>query len=330
MKKTDLPTFVGFGVMAVFLFCVSATISVRSNPLPNPNPRDPNLLRKADSLPRELVALRDALAPERLVGQSDSETRAAAAAWFEAAAARGLSSREAFALVMPDNDFYTAHLADRDTKDEIVNLAEGDTPIARRYALVAARIPNAELVAARAEAIAETYWKLDDRAAMPASAHAAPLERRLARVPTKRELWYAHQDALDVFFYDVERAGDEEIGPEIRSMTDGVVVASSDDWVGDETPEGYVSGGISPRRGDGVIVYDPRDRCYYVYIHFSSVGAPLGTVVRAGDLLGRGGNTGINARKPYHGEHVHLEIYDAARNLWFSAAKIRSFVLALF
>jgi murein DD-endopeptidase MepM/ murein hydrolase activator NlpD len=36
-----------------------------------------------------------------------------------------------------------------------------------------------------------------------------------------------------------------------------------------------------------------------------------GDILTPGTVIGRGGNTGINACKKEHGQHVHFEIYDA-------------------
>ncbi|MCX7025483.1 MAG: M23 family metallopeptidase [Spirochaetes bacterium] len=333
MKKTDLPTVVGFIVMALFLFCVSATISARPYPLPAFIPATP-LRADSDGIPGVFLsdgpsALKNGLAPARLAAMSVAETRAAAELWFEKAAESGIEGRESFALVMPDNDFYMARLSDEDTRNDIKDLADGDSPIALRYARILSMIPEAEKIAARYETIAETWWKLDARAAAPVSRPVAPFRKSQAIVPTKASLRQAHQDALDVFFAEVERDGVIEKGPDIRSMTDGVVVAASIDWLGDDTPEGYVSGGISPRAGNGAIVYNPAERRYYLYFHFSSTFKAASELVKAGELLGRGGNSGYNARKDGHGEHVHLEIYDAAQNRSFSSTKIRSYILSL-
>jgi murein DD-endopeptidase MepM/ murein hydrolase activator NlpD len=70
------------------------------------------------------------------------------------------------------------------------------------------------------------------------------------------------------------------------------------------------------------VIYDPSSRRYCSYFHFSSLALRRGEVVAAGAVLGRGGNSGMNARIKGHGEHVHLEIFDAARNESLSSSEI--------
>ena len=70
------------------------------------------------------------------------------------------------------------------------------------------------------------------------------------------------------------------------------------------------------------MIYDPTARVYCSYFHLNTVALKIGTVVKAGDTVGRGGNSGANARKKGHGDHVHIEIFDAARDTALSSYEI--------
>jgi murein DD-endopeptidase MepM/ murein hydrolase activator NlpD len=114
-------------------------------------------------------------------------------------------------------------------------------------------------------------------------------------------------EALDIF---VTREG-----VPVRSPVSGVVVASGDDWVGHfERRKGlvYVSGGLSRRAGNGVMIYDPGSGKYFYFAHLQggSVSVHAGDVVRAGQVLGRVGHTG-NASEPGHGKHLHFAVKHA-------------------
>jgi murein DD-endopeptidase MepM/ murein hydrolase activator NlpD len=141
-------------------------------------------------------------------------------------------------------------------------------------------------------------------------------------LPPKRELALSHPYALDVFFHHVERSGEAEKGPLIRALRPGIVVASARDWSGGQGLSAYRGGGLSPASGNGLVVYDPASRLYCSYFHLNSVLPRTGAAVEAGAPLGRGGNSGMNARKKNHGEHIHLEIFDAAHDAPLSAYQI--------
>jgi murein DD-endopeptidase MepM/ murein hydrolase activator NlpD len=141
-------------------------------------------------------------------------------------------------------------------------------------------------------------------------------------LPPRRELPLSHPYALDVFFHHVERSGEAEKGPLIRALKGGIVVASARDWSGGQGLSAYRGGGLSPASGNGLVVYDPESRLYCSYFHLSSVLPRTGSLLEAGDAIGRGGNSGMNARKKDHGEHVHLEIFDAAQDEPLSAYQI--------
>jgi len=132
--------------------------------------------------------------------------------------------------------------------------------------------------------------------------------------PARSELRKAHQYALDIFFFRVERSGGAERGPSIHALYPGIVVCSASDWNGGQGEAAWRSGGLSPAAGNGVVVYDPATRRYVSYFHLSSTSCRAGDIVKAGEILGRGGNTGVHARTTGHGEHVHVEIFDCARD----------------
>ncbi len=138
---------------------------------------------------------------------------------------------------------------------------------------------------------------------------------RLSSKPRESEYDYSHTFALDIFLQDVETnpiTGLEK-GPLLFSLTDSIVLGTSSDWRGGEELSEYNSGGITPKAGNGVILYAPRQSRYYLYFHLHDIMVRPGALIPAGYPLGHGGNTGVNARKPGHGEHLHLEIYEASQ-----------------
>ncbi len=141
-------------------------------------------------------------------------------------------------------------------------------------------------------------------------------------LPPKSELPLSHPYALDIFFYSVERSGEAERGPVLHALYPGIVVASASDWSGGRGISKWKGGGLSPASGNGLVIFDPSTRRYCSYFHMSSVGPRTGDWVEAGEALGRGGNTGMNARMKGHGEHVHIEIFDSARGESLSAYEL--------
>jgi murein DD-endopeptidase MepM/ murein hydrolase activator NlpD len=141
-------------------------------------------------------------------------------------------------------------------------------------------------------------------------------------LPPKSELPLSHPYALDVFFRNVDRSGEAERGPLLRALYPGIVVAAASDWSGGQGISAWTKGGLSPAAGNGLVIYDPASRRYCSYFHLSSLSLRLGDVVAAGRTIGRGGNTGMNARIKGHGEHVHIEIFDAVRNKSLPSSEI--------
>lgn len=142
--------------------------------------------------------------------------------------------------------------------------------------------------------------------------------------PKNKELKYNHQNAIDIFFKKVAKKNGEEIGPPIYSFTSGIVVVSENDWVGSTTLDSYIKGGISPKSGNGVIIYDPIRKQFILYFHLSQTNVVKGQIIKAGELIGFGGNTGINARKAGHGKHLHLEIYSVIKDRFLNCYELKS------
>jgi murein DD-endopeptidase MepM/ murein hydrolase activator NlpD len=161
---------------------------------------------------------------------------------------------------------------------------------------------------------AQRFHAMDERAIAAYLAKAPfPFSKADFWFTPREELKHAHPYALDVFFKSFRRENGEHSGPKIRSLYPGIVVAAAGDWEGGAGASSYIRGGLSPAAGNGVVVFDRITRRYYVYLHLKDIAVGVGDIVRAGDILGRGGNTGMNARRPDHGGHVHIEIFDCER-----------------
>ena len=134
----------------------------------------------------------------------------------------------------------------------------------------------------------------------------------LSTKPNPREYALSHTYALDIFLREVDLLPFSTLqkGPLIFSLADSIVVATDSSWKGGDDLDTYRSGGITPKAGNGAILYCPSQRRYYLYFHLHDVLVAPGAVIPRGYPIGHGGNTGTNARKKGHGEHLHLEIYD--------------------
>ncbi|MDD4611205.1 MAG: M23 family metallopeptidase [Patescibacteria group bacterium] len=127
-------------------------------------------------------------------------------------------------------------------------------------------------------------------------------------VPGKSELSKNHTFAIDLY-YPSKMQGEREIGPEICSLKAGIVLGCADDWQGGATESEYQGGGTSPKSGNAIIIFNPKNYELYYYAHLDSVNVKPGDFVNSGQVIGIGGNTGLNARKKGHGNHVHFEIH---------------------
>ncbi|MEX2052415.1 MAG: M23 family metallopeptidase [Candidatus Paceibacterota bacterium] len=103
-----------------------------------------------------------------------------------------------------------------------------------------------------------------------------------------------HSDALDLFTTE---------GSQIKAMLGGVVVLAEANWNGVDDMSTS-----SSRGGNSVIIYNPHNQSFYRYAHMKTILAQTGEVLRTGGSVGTVGSTGVNASKPGHGGHLHLEI----------------------
>ncbi len=252
-------------------------------------------------------------------------------AWARAAAADGLISERELAAVLPSPAFILARTSPDEYADDIRLSAEGAGAFARAYGPIDEAMPGSNAAGARLEAaLGEIHAVRSSLAAGPGSAGLrAPLPRGQRWIASAEDLKKTHRHALDIFFVGEGERGSAEKGPAIRSMSPGFVVAAADDWVGGEGAAKYRRGGLTPRAGNGAVVYDPGARRYYTYFHMHDVSVRPGRWVDAGEVLGRGGNTGTNARKRGHGGHLHLEIYEASEDRALDCWELRDLVLSL-
>lgn len=240
----------------------------------------------------------------------------------------GQSPASALALTFPRPDSILSMLAlDRDV-DDFAEAGEGEGAAAAHYrrAAEAARVFR-PLRASFAHLFTEA-WKA--QTGLPVALKEGPgiALKDLAppgnlEAPKLGELAFSHPYALDIFFTRVQRHGKTEIGPPISALEEGLVVAASGNWRGGEGAAAWRGGGLSPSAGNGVVVYAPLSGRYYSYFHLSDVAVEAGDRVWRGTFLGRGGNSGANARKADHGRHLHLEIFDSRADQAFSAWEIR-------
>jgi len=111
--------------------------------------------------------------------------------------------------------------------------------------------------------------------------------------------WEERHEGIDIF---------AKLGSKIYAPVSGVVVASSDDWVGHwDRKKGLVheGGGLSSLSGNGVLLFSPKDTSYYFMIHMDEVYVNTGDVISQGTVLGNVGESG-NPFSPYSQPHLHL------------------------
>ncbi|HRW25346.1 MAG TPA: M23 family metallopeptidase, partial [Spirochaetia bacterium] len=276
---------------------------------------------------RRATAAAAALRPEALDGLSAGEARTRARALSARAEAAGLDPASILARASPGRDWVQARLVMRRDEENLRLDAAADNAYGRAYAAIRDSLAETRATAEAVEAAVGELWRryADEKADAPL---VSPLARYDQWIPGTRALRASHQYALDIFFTSLSRDGVVEKGPAIVSMSRGVVVSAADDWVGGDRPSAYVSGGLSPKAGNGVVVYDPPSGRYYAYFHLSDVAVRTGQLVEPGQKLGRGGNTGVNARRRGHGGHLHLEIHDADGTA-LSAFELRDLILSI-
>jgi murein DD-endopeptidase MepM/ murein hydrolase activator NlpD len=274
----------------------------------------------------ELEALNRRLEPTAVASVGNAETAVVAKSLIRAARLDGMDPREILKAAFPEPRRILGMLALNRDIDDFLEYAGRDDAAGKYYREEAKISLEMRPLRGRYEAaFAAAYDDLAESMGAPVLLRrkrpyiAAPGDVWL---PPRSDLSQSHPYALDVFFYRVDRNGEAERGPVIHSLYPGIVVAAASDWSGGQGVSKYRGGGLSPASGNGVVVYDPSSRLYCSYFHMSSVAQRTGAVVAAGAALGRGGNSGMNARMAYHGEHVHIEIFDASRNAPLSSAEI--------
>lgn len=278
----------------------------------------------------ELDALCRRLAPKAVAGEGQSEAASAADSLVRVAMLEGVDPAELLAAAFPQPCEILGMLSlDRDI-DDFRDYADRDDAVGDYYREEARISLSMRPLRGRYEAVfasasaALSGW---DRSRAGDRVRPYVAEPEEVWLPPKSELPLSHPYALDVFFQHVERNGESEKGPVIKALYPGLVVASSSDWSGGQGLAAYRGGGLSPASGNGVVIYDPATRRYCSYFHLNTVQLRTGALVKAGSPIGRGGNTGMNAHKKGHGEHVHIEVFDALKDMPLSAYEIREMLV---
>jgi murein DD-endopeptidase MepM/ murein hydrolase activator NlpD len=274
----------------------------------------------------EINGLARDLAPSSIAKKDEKEAAASAQRLVDAARLAGIDPREALSAAFPGAGDVIAMLSlDRDIDDflEYSNRkdAAGDYYRAEAERSIAMRPLRGRYDAAFAAAAVSLSG---------GSAQASGLVGKKPYLASPKDVWLperselalSHPYALDVFFFRVERSGEAERGPVIRALYPGIVVAAAADWSGGQGIATWKGGGLSPASGNGVVIFDPKTRRYCSYFHLSSLALRSGDYVAAGSIIGRGGNSGMNARTKGHGEHVHVEIFDSDKGVPLSAYEI--------
>ncbi len=269
--------------------------------------------------PRSLALLRDALSPAALEGLAPALARERALAWLAAVPERKKKdSQGLLASILPPAEWFQARLIMERDEPTLRGDALTGGAYGAAYKDILGALKGTRASAPALEATLTAIWsekRLGD--GLVEGIH-APLVNNERWLPTNTTLAASHRYALDIFFTKVRRKGAEEIGPVIRSMSSGIVVAASGDWNGSDRASQYRSGGLSPKAGNGVIVFSPELGSYFVYFHLHDLSVEPGQIVAAGQSLGHGGNTGVNARKKGHGQHLHVEIHESNGKVWTS------------
>jgi len=289
----------------------------------------PDGIPAADSLPvGDLRLLSAALEPVALAGLLPQAGSERARAWAAAVKDGGSSPVSALGEILPPTPWFQARLIMERDEAVLEGNAGADSPSGRAYQAILDALPSVKDAAPAFEAALTALWTDTPGLARLARGPVAPLARSQRWMPPKDSLDASHRYALDIFYTNVRRSGAEETGPAVRSMTRGIVVAAAGDWKGGDELSSYLSGGLSPKSGNGAIVFCPDDGRFYAYFHLKDVNVRPGQLIPAGQLLGHGGNTGANARKKGHGEHLHIEIHTGPGEA-LSSYDIRSFVIGL-
>jgi len=266
---------------------------------------------------------------------SPEEAAFVAFRWARESSKTGPLTDQDVEAILPSPAFFLARTAAQSDVDDIKASADGDNAFSRAYKPMAQAIPGSNAAGARVEAVLDVIYGFRTSLAQENTEGGQkqtlypPVPREERWIAPAEELKKTHQNALDIFFYHQSGWVFGEKGPVIRSMSPGIVVAAANDWNGGDNEEKYRRGGLTPRAGNGAIVYDPGTRRYYTYFHLHDVSVKPGQIVSPGTPLGHGGNTGTNARKRGHGGHLHLEIYNADTNEALDCYGLRDLILFL-
>ena len=121
--------------------------------------------------------------------------------------------------------------------------------------------------------------------------------RRESFIPKVREGVETHE-ALDIFAQE---------GSQVYSPFNGIIVTSGDFWKGGYNKDlVYYGGGLTPKAGNAIVIYNPDEHGYMWIAHFQEgLLVKTGDIVRNGQILGKVGHSG-SASKTGHGNHVHV------------------------
>ncbi len=288
--------------------------------------------KKTDKTPTlslsDLRLVSRSLEPGALQGQHEATITARADAWVKEIRAQGAEPSLAIGELLPGTAWFQARLITSRDEKTLSEDAGTKTEFARQYAEMEEILPTVREQAPYVEIMLTALWKEISDLSSSQKSTVLPLQRKDYWIASRRDLNASHQYALDIFFKSVKKIGAEETGPQIKSMSYGIVVSVASDWAGGDKQSNYKKGGLSPKAGNGVIVFNPDNGRYYAYFHLKNAAVHPGQFVLPGTPLGNGGNTGINARKKGHGNHLHVEIHETDGTAWSSFA-IRDLILSI-
>jgi hypothetical protein len=280
----------------------------------------------------------DILAKEAIGAIDPAEIHAIGRYLVARVLSRGSSLERRMQSILPKNSEVLAMLArDRDL-DDYIEYATMDGASGQYYQTVVDLVPQMKPLRGHYEKLYSGIFEEmhvnglieDPLATYPLAGEyrSGVTLPRLSTKPRESEYDLSHTYALDIFLRDVVRNSHTgvEKGPVIFSLSDGLVVSVDSSWSGGEDLSNYRNGGITPKAGNGAIIYSSRLGRFFLYFHLQTVFLKKGDAIQSGQPIGYGGNTGTNARKPGHGEHLHLEIYDSKSASFLKNKEIARFV----
>jgi murein DD-endopeptidase MepM/ murein hydrolase activator NlpD len=105
--------------------------------------------------------------------------------------------------------------------------------------------------------------------------------------------------AHDIFIYDSDQNNIDDRSNDyvnVLSMTEGVVIATSEDWDSTSTLRG----------GKYIWIYTPSDSSFFYYAHNDQIFVKPCDIVQPGRPIGYVGRTGLNAYKKRSPTHLHF------------------------